>query len=187
MNTCFQCLNPTIEEWRIIEKPRRLYEVSTRGNVRRIQSGRILKPGDTGNGYFAVTLSDAGYRRGILVHCLVARAFIGPTPDGHEVNHKDGKKGHNHEDNLEYKTHLGNMQHAIETGLWCPGGNGDGKGPYHTVLTPRLVMMAQQLMLFGYRPAGVSRIFRVDPTTIRDIKNGVSWRNIRIPGFEPKK
>lgn len=50
------------------------------------------------------------------VHSLVAEAFIGPRPRGHQVNHKDLNRGHNHVSNLEYVTPSRNTQHAYEMG-----------------------------------------------------------------------
>jgi len=50
----------------------------------------------------------------------VAQTFIGKAPNNQEVNHKDGKKGHAHLDNLEYVTRSGNLEHAWATGLRKP-------------------------------------------------------------------
>lgn len=51
------------------------------------------------------------------VHRLVAKAFV-PLVDGKRlVNHIDGDKHNNAATNLEWCTHVENMQHAIEHGL----------------------------------------------------------------------
>lgn len=54
------------------------------------------------------------------VHVLVALAYI-PKPEGWdeswEVNHKNGDKQNNTVSNLEWITHLKNIQHAYRTGL----------------------------------------------------------------------
>lgn len=98
------------------------YEVSNLGNVRRIDSGRVLKYHDTGKGYFRVCLfAGRGQCHWVMVHVLVARAFIGPCPPGKEVNHKDGNKGNCRARNLEYKTHKKNMEHAVVNGLTARG------------------------------------------------------------------
>jgi len=51
------------------------------------------------------------------VHVLVAQTFNGPCPPKHEVNHRDGVKTNNAARNLEYRTHKGNMEHAVAIGL----------------------------------------------------------------------
>jgi hypothetical protein len=51
------------------------------------------------------------------VHVLVAEVFLGPRPNGAEINHKNGIKADNHYRNLEYTTQAENFQHALDTGL----------------------------------------------------------------------
>ena len=48
----------------------------------------------------------------MYVHAIVAELFLGPCPQGLEVNHKDGRKTNNVVTNLEYVTHQENMRHA---------------------------------------------------------------------------
>lgn len=51
------------------------------------------------------------------IHRIVALAFI-PNPDGMPmVNHKDGDKGNNRAENLEWCTNAQNLRHAEATGL----------------------------------------------------------------------
>jgi hypothetical protein len=69
------------------------------------------------NGYMKADFKMNGRYDQVLVHRLVALHFI-PNPYGHPiVNHKDGVKHHNWEDNLEWTSEVGNAQHALETGL----------------------------------------------------------------------
>ena len=87
------------------------YEVSTYGNVRNIKTGKILKPTKHPNGYLAVTLYNNGKSKQLLIHILVAKAFLpdtGLNPDGsimvghHQVNHRDECKTNNNLLNLEW-------------------------------------------------------------------------------------
>ena len=69
------------------------------------------------NGYLKADLKMNGKHEQVLVHRVVALHFI-PNPYLHPiVNHKDGVKSHNWEDNLEWTDEIGNAQHALETGL----------------------------------------------------------------------
>lgn len=72
-------------------------------------------------GYFKVSPTRDGKNVQLLVHRLVAEAFIGPCPPDHEVNHIDGVKTNNRVENLEYVTHAGNMGHAARLGLMPSG------------------------------------------------------------------
>lgn len=76
-----------------------------------------MNTGHTKYGYVSVTLTNDCGCYSILVHRLVAHAFIGPCPEGMEVNHEDGIKSHNYAKNLEYKSHSLNIKHAIDNGL----------------------------------------------------------------------
>jgi hypothetical protein len=122
------------EEWRPVVSFEDLYEVSDAGRVRRTgkahkagngqgggaRIGRILKQQPFG-GYRAVFLWKEGRQRTCLVHVLVAAAFLGPCPDGMEVNHKEGRhKWDNSVGNLEYMTRSDNAKHAYATGLRHP-------------------------------------------------------------------
>ena len=95
-----------------------LYEVSNQGRVRslprnvkthrgkgyRVSPGRILSPASSGCGYVEVELSKDGIRKKLLIHRLVASAFI-DNPDGFpQVNHKDENKMNNCVENLEWCT-----------------------------------------------------------------------------------
>jgi hypothetical protein len=106
------------EEWRpVIGFGNNFYEVSSYGRVRRIQTGRILKPRPKKNGYLQVNISISGYKRNRHVHALVALSFIGPRPTGQEINHKNHRKSDNGLGNLEYLTPLRNIQEAAARGL----------------------------------------------------------------------
>jgi len=52
-----------------------------------------------------VTLSSDGFQKKYTVHNLVADAFLGECPAGHEIRHRDGDSTHNELSNLEYITH----------------------------------------------------------------------------------
>ena len=72
-------------------------------------------------GYVEGELRDSfGKRHWASMHRLVAQAFVyNPDPEKYtEVNHIDGNKLNNTEENLEWTDRSGNIQHGIKTGLY---------------------------------------------------------------------
>lgn len=103
------------EQWKDFEG----YQVSSYGRVLR-KNGIEMKGFETG-GYRVVDLHGngrTGYKKRMRVHRLVAILFV-PNPNNKPyVNHKDGDKGNNRADNLEWVTHQENMKHAFDNGLY---------------------------------------------------------------------
>lgn len=88
------------------------YEVSNLGKVRNMKSGRTLKPYLTPNGYLMLCLYENNKRKYLLLHRIIATAFI----DNHEekpcVNHIDENKLNNDLSNLEWCTAKENNIHG---------------------------------------------------------------------------
>ncbi len=102
-------------EWKAVDNYEGLYEVSNSGNIRR--RGKILKPAISNRGYFRISLSKNNVKKDVLLHRIVARAFLGQCPNGLEVNHEDGNKKNNVARNLRYVTSNENKIHAYRNGL----------------------------------------------------------------------
>ena len=105
------------EEWRQMQDPRSGEEmlgrmVSSLGRLR-FANGRVSRGHQRKEGYF-VWRSEQGAE---MVHRLVATAFLGDPPSSQhtQINHKDGNKGNNAVDNLEYVTPQGNIVHYHAT------------------------------------------------------------------------
>ena len=116
------------------------YQVSSLGNVRSVDryqtnangktyfyKGRLLKKtnqkGRDGYGYYVVNLRQHGEANIVLVHRLVATAFVDNPDHLPTVNHKDGDKHNNNFNNLEWTSYADNNIHALETNLRKPRGN----------------------------------------------------------------
>lgn len=97
------------------------YLVSNKGRVINLRDS-LLKPNTSEWGYLYVVLSVNGQRKTEYVHRLVADAFVPGFDNGLEVNHIDGNKTNNNDENLEWVTKSMNNQHAIDSGLRKPSG-----------------------------------------------------------------
>jgi len=117
-----------VDTWLPVVGYEGFYEVSNNGRVRgltrqvlkhdgvRTCPSKILLP-DMSKGYPRVVLGRGGNRKRVLVHRLVAEAFI-PNQFGKPVvNHKDGNRSNNCVSNLEWCTQRENAIHAHRTGL----------------------------------------------------------------------
>ena len=71
----------------------------------------ILTPWNA-RGYEYIQICEHGKRKAVLVHRLVAEAYIPNPHNKAEVNHKDKDRKHNHVDNLEWVTRKENMCHC---------------------------------------------------------------------------
>lgn len=93
------------------------YGVSVDGWVCSFRKGKVLTPKKNWDGYLRVQLWHRNKCRFVSIHRLVAETYI-PNPDNLPfVNHKDGNKGNNRVENLEWCTQRQNIQHAWRTGL----------------------------------------------------------------------
>ena len=90
------------------------YEVSNTGDIRNIQTGKILAKNTMGAGYYKADLWQNGKRKQTSIHRVVAESFLGFPDCAMEVNHKDGNKLNNHVSNLEWVTRSENEQHSRE-------------------------------------------------------------------------
>lgn len=100
-------------EWRDVAGYEGHYQVSNTGKVRSVKKApHVLKGDRQRNGYLRVCLWLRNSKRNHLIHRLVAEAFI-PNPNHFpEVNHLDENKENNNVENLEWCTHLHNLNYG---------------------------------------------------------------------------
>ena len=94
-----------IERWSIITGYEN-YAVSTRGRVRNLNTGRLLKHQHSkrGGDYAFINLHNKAGRKNVNVHRLVAEYFLGPIPAGMLVHHEDNNRMNPRVGNLEIVT-----------------------------------------------------------------------------------
>lgn len=112
------------ETWKDIEGYEEEYQVSTLGRIRskdridsadRNLSGKIIKLLPHGKtGYLKIGLHQNGKQNTVLVHRLVAKAFVANPKQYVEVNHKNGDKKDNRAENLEWCSRSHNVRHAYQ-------------------------------------------------------------------------
>jgi hypothetical protein len=97
-------------EWRVIAGfPN--YSVSNTGLVRNERRGTVLRQTPLLNGgYLRVKLCDNGRAASCLVSRLVVQAFIGPIPEGLEVDHTNQQRDDNRVENLRIVSRRDNMR-----------------------------------------------------------------------------
>lgn len=132
----------TPEIWKPVVGYEGLYEVSDRGNVRRIPAiistvrgprpvgGRDIRATPNRDGYPKVCLSQNGQRRTFYVHNLVLSAFVRPRANGEVACHNDGDPGNNQVGNLRWDKQSENVLDEVRHGTHvesqkthCPQGH----------------------------------------------------------------
>ncbi len=174
----------TDEEWRPVQWHESAYQVSSLGRVRSLSrfrrgrgghpvrvNARLLKQAVAGAGYSTVCL---GAGSSVMVHRLVAIAFI-PNPDGMpEVNHKDGNKKNNRVGNLEWVSHAGNGRHAAKNGLLAIGSRHG-----QSVLIEAQIPVIRQRVAGGESIRSVARELSVGSETVRAVITGRTWGHVK--------
>jgi hypothetical protein len=117
-----------MEIWKEVKNYEWLYQVSNFGNVKRISSFRgvnkqylndyYLKPLDNGKGYLRIKLSNNGFSKRIMLHRIIAEAFIVNELNKPFINHINGNKKDNSIKNLEWCTQSENCLHSVKLGTF---------------------------------------------------------------------
>lgn len=95
------------------------YRIGVDGSVQNVLEGTWLTGSTNPDGYVNFRLTDdSGNAVTIGRHRLIALLFLdSPDYPNAVVNHRNGVKGDDRIDNLEWTTHQGNIEHAGEMGL----------------------------------------------------------------------
>ena len=104
-----------MEVWKDIKGYEGLYQVSDMGRVR--SKNGVLHLNTNTYGYKHITLSKGDVQKTVVVHRLVADAFIDNPHNKPQINHIDGNKENNAVVNLEWVTQGENNRHAIRASL----------------------------------------------------------------------
>lgn len=173
------------EIWKDIEGYDGWYQVSNKGRVRSWRygspkKGRRSKPHimktDSPERYNRARLTNNGDRKMESVHRLVAKAFI-PNPDNKpQVNHKNGNRRDNREENLEWVTAKENAEHAS-----CNGLLPDCRGSKHSQskFTEDEVLEIRAAYKLGcFTQKEIAKAYDVSKHVVHYIVNRKSWKHI---------
>lgn len=118
-----------LERWRDVVGFEGLYRVSDLGRIKsldrvvthargdtQLRKGRIRRPAPGGptRPHLGLDLYKGGVATKVLVHLVVAAAWLGPCPPGCEVCHGPGGQTDNSVGNLRYDTHANNIREACD-------------------------------------------------------------------------
>lgn len=166
------------EAWRTIGRgPRAVYQVSDQGRVRNVCDPTFpvyLTP-DLGNrGHLRVRLYLHEGRRTVLVHHLVAEAFLAPPErEGLLLLHRDDDKTNNTPGNLYWGTREQNARDARANGC-TPRGERVGTSK----LTAARVRFARLLKRHGARCREVGQLFGVSKAAMSAAIAGRTWGHV---------
>jgi hypothetical protein len=136
-----------------------------------------LKPGVNSGGYYDVMLrTTPGKRKTRAIHRLVALAFLGPPPPGHEVCHRDGNKLNNRAGNLYWGTRSDNMRDKYRHGYVHAGAKGE-KSP-RAKLTAGQVRGIRERLRNGEKAKALATEHGVSESTIRMLGWGRTWKEV---------
>ena len=102
------------DEWKDIKNYENIYKVNKNGKIINIKRNKIRKSRIDKYGYERIILNKNNKKQNLLVHRLVAEAFI-PNPNNlPQINHKDENKQNNNVNNLEWCTQKYNCNYGTK-------------------------------------------------------------------------
>lgn len=186
-----------MEQWMDIKGYEGFYQVSTLGNIKRLdiemtqkgnggseftymRKGGLIKGSVGKKGYRLIVLNTQTNRGTYTIHRLVAQHFI-PNPDDlPQVNHIDGNKLNNTVTNLEWVTNQQNRDHAMKNGLHRVT---FGEERENAILDDDKV---RDIKLNFEKGRGkknsnyFAKKYGVHKQTILNIMNGKKWKHIQV-------
>lgn len=169
-------------EWRDIPGYEGAYQASSDGRLRSLDrkivtkhgvvkrtQGRVLRTECNAGGYACVRL---GRGHPVMVHHMVALAFLGVPSAGEYVCHNDGSRRNNCASNLRYDTPAGNQNDRIRHGTDTRG----SKLPQSKLTEDSVSEIKARLGQVSI--ASLAAEHGVSKAAIRNIQIGKSWAHV---------
>lgn len=173
------------EEWLPARGFEDFYEVSNHGRLRRskrgprTRPGLLNKPGIDKDGYFKYVLCCDNRRSYRFAHRLTYETFVGPIPDGQQINHKNGNKQDNRLANLEAVTPSQNTLHGFRVLGRKPVLNPhQGSTNGRAKLSESQAREVFRLRALGWSQQRIANEFGIDQTNVSRILLGKAWQHL---------
>ncbi len=113
------------------------------------KDGTVKNYFDNGKGYLCSTFVYEGKTVCHGIHVVVALAFLGPRPDGHEVDHIDNNRQNNHISNLRWISASENNKKSYEVGNRNASGKNNANAKYSTEQLKNVYSCLRSGMSYG--------------------------------------
>lgn len=170
------------EEWRDVVGFEN-YQVSNMGRIYSKFTNKYRKPVLHKSGYYHIALqAKDGAKRFKMIHCLVMAAFVGPVPDGMEVDHVNCDKADNRLINLEYVTPNENIRRAIKNGRIGRIGIDNPRATLteDEVRQIRLLLHKVKIGESNMQHKDIAALFGIKKNTVGNISSGGAWSHIQL-------
>lgn len=157
------------------------YEVSECGDLRRVETLARLRGYINTDGYLTYSIrDDAGVKRHVLAHRIVALAFIGGPPfSGMQVAHSNGSRINSHWRNLRWATPLENHEDRRLHGTGPVGErNPKAKITEQDVRVIRREYRKIKVPGSGRSVTELEEAYGLHRATIVDIAQGRTWTHV---------
>jgi hypothetical protein len=174
-----------MEIWKEIKDYEGLYDISNLGRVKSLAKYVNNSKGTLNynkerilcnvkkNGYYKIKLCKEGKIKTLLVHRLIAIAFIPNLENKPFINHINGIRDDNRIKNLEWCTPKENSTHAVRIGL----SDYKGEKNHKSKLTEDNILEIRKIGKTKYYK-DIAIDFNISPSTVGSILNNKTWKHI---------
>lgn len=174
------------EAWRPVVGYEGLYEVSNLGRIKTcpklipnlltggdsLRRPKIMKTARDKSGHHHLSFTKDGVKKNVFLHHAVARAFLGPCPDGKLTLHQKDDRDNNRAASLYYGSSLHNGRDMVING-------GSSRCEDHHAATLTEEGVRQILNLRGkITQAEIARRFGTTVSAVSHIHHGWSWTHV---------
>lgn len=175
------------EEWRPVKHYEGMYSVSNLGRVRsegrvvidrrkrrRFFPGQLLRFNRNSGGRLTVTLYYQSEPQTLLVHDVVARAFLGPKPQGLVTIHGPGGCLDNRPENLSYGLPMDSASRSELYKKILP----KGEKHWHSKLNEQAIRVIRTIPRERGTVKALAKAYGVSEATIQNVLKGRTWAHV---------